>query len=1108
MFTGIYQKISSLVEKIRPASKQKKMMFFGIFLMILAVGILIPQAFAHANLLDKTTDVLMEFLAHGAVAMAGFFLKMSIFLLKFVIELAGYNGYLDSPAVQVGWVMVRDITNMFFVVILLAIAFGTILGIEQYEWRKLLVKFVLAAIFVNFSRIICGVIIDVAQVVMVTFVNGVAATAGGNLINAFSLDQILSLSKTASASDFTNPSAFFIGAVAAAAFAGMLMAIMGVYMIILLARMITLWVLIVLSPIAFVTSVLPQTQSISKGWWKEFGNHVVAGPLVIFFIWLSFVTVGSGDIHTKVQQDALKSTRMEASDAELDAAGGAASAGIGQAMTWASMANFFIALGMLLIGAKKSQELGVAGGSMMGKAVDFGKKVAGVASGFAAGRWAYEKGLKPAAKAVAMNVPLVGGKAMQRYGARITDKKLELQEKWNQGSFAKKTGWQFGRHEKFMKEMKMIEESRKGRVSSSAKGRETPEGEGKKGSLERLKSRVNVMQGQDEVRKASSERVRSQERAEASTEILRSDTRVAEKFQRTILNEASAKAEKSAYEAHLQLAILNADRTPTESTDREIALRDRNIAALARQRSQEEALSGARTRGVTDEMTRRINEELNRFNTERASTDAGGQVQQAEEANNQATRGIRSNVNGVQREREEARNRFTELRRSQQAILQDERFASDRSEEDRGKLAWNQVYRELHESNPELYTRVGGRVGAWEEESGGQYDEDTRNLQSGEALRQILEADNLVPVIMEGNEAQQIALLEQIRQALINPEQRQQNIHTINSNAANRPILQAMFGRGQINEELIQRQQATSLNRIVTTLRENQAHQTTITNNERILSEQRPLVAQQMEQYIQSRMRASPEMVSWHTKVRGDHGDAQNKLRRGLAEEAMAQVLVADRRGFTLPTTSGTEAIATYQNNHFKGMTREQLLNAYRGMVANMANNHTTIENYEGTPEYTHDLYMIFGALQEMHRLNLHDDVTGITVDNNLNDIVGEHTAGAIRDHANELGVRHRREQARQSRGSQRSFANLVNSQNRESIRSLLEQLNITQTGLSTREIEDRVARVRNENNTEIQNLLRQAGVTQAEIIRMLNEMDQVGGDPNTQREVRAVLNL
>ncbi|MDO8499246.1 MAG: hypothetical protein Q7S66_01130 [bacterium] len=363
------------------------------------------------------------------------FLKITIFLLNFIIELASYHGYLDSPAVNIGWVLVRDLTNMGFVVILLVIAFGTILGLEQYEWKKLMVKFVLAAIFVNFSRVICGIIIDGAQVVMLTFVNGIAATAGGNLIQAFGMERMLSISPQATPGDLSSQGSFFIGLVVAITFSALLMAMMAVYMVILLARMITLWLLIVLSPLAFVLSVLPQTESMAKEWWKEFGNNVVSGPLAVFFIWLALVTVGAGDIHTKMAEQS--TNRMDAVTTEAGAIGGANSAGIGDVMSWDKMANFFIGLGMLLLGAKKTQELGVYGASAMGGAMDFAKKVGMGAAGITSARFAYDNVAKPAAKWVGMNIPFVGGRSWQRRAEHIGEKGKRL---WSNVNIARDKG--------------------------------------------------------------------------------------------------------------------------------------------------------------------------------------------------------------------------------------------------------------------------------------------------------------------------------------------------------------------------------------------------------------------------------------------------------------------------------------------------------------------------------------------------------------------------------------------------------------------------------------------------------------------------------------------
>lgn len=364
--------------------------FLSLVFVIVGVFLLVhgPAALAQGSGTDTAPvkiafvpNFLLNILSRILLLISRLFLSVSMFILSFIIEIGGYNGYLSSQAVSIGWVTVRDITNMGFVIILLIIAFGTILGLEQYEWKKLLVKFVLAAVLVNFSRIICGIIIDIAQVVMTTFVNGIAATAGGNLINAFDLTGI---QKFSAEGTNLNPDAVFIASVAAITFSAMVMATMAVYLFMMIARMVVLWVLIVLSPLAFVLSVVPQTQKFASEWWSEFGSNVVTGPVLLFFLWLSFVTVGSGNVHQQISD----ASGYKLNEADAGKVSADISSGITEAMKWNSMASFAIAIGMLIVGAKAAQQLGGVGGAWAGGAIDFGKKVATVASGVAAARWA------------------------------------------------------------------------------------------------------------------------------------------------------------------------------------------------------------------------------------------------------------------------------------------------------------------------------------------------------------------------------------------------------------------------------------------------------------------------------------------------------------------------------------------------------------------------------------------------------------------------------------------------------------------------------------------------------------------------------------------------
>lgn len=377
--------MSSFLGKIKGffiKAKSKKVLFL-LFLFVFINFILLLEP-AKAQFIDfrggfvgAITDILL--------GISSLFIKVTVWISQLFIVIASYNNFINSKAVILGWVLVRDVVNMFFVLILLVIAFGTVLGLEQYEWKKLLVKLVFAAVLVNFSRLICGVIIDAAQVFMMTFVNGFAATAGGNVINGLNLNKIYNLSVNADPKNITSDTDMLVTGVGAVFFGSISMFVLGAYLIVMLARVVSLWVLIVLSPIAFISSVLPATQKYASEWWKEFNNNVLAGPLLAFFFWLSFAVVGGGDSFQEVlPTDAAKKY-------ETNALFGSTATGVAQAMDWGAMASFAIAIALLITGVKKTQELGVQGAGMLSSALSTAKKVGMYASGIKLAGWAGQK---------------------------------------------------------------------------------------------------------------------------------------------------------------------------------------------------------------------------------------------------------------------------------------------------------------------------------------------------------------------------------------------------------------------------------------------------------------------------------------------------------------------------------------------------------------------------------------------------------------------------------------------------------------------------------------------------------------------------------------------
>jgi hypothetical protein len=74
-----------------------------------------------------------------------------------------------------------------------------------------------------------------------------------------------------------------------------------VILITLVIRMVMLWIYIVLSPLAYLLASFPQGASYSQRWWSDFSKNLIVGPILAFFLWLSFASMGSIKSSTDIE---------------------------------------------------------------------------------------------------------------------------------------------------------------------------------------------------------------------------------------------------------------------------------------------------------------------------------------------------------------------------------------------------------------------------------------------------------------------------------------------------------------------------------------------------------------------------------------------------------------------------------------------------------------------------------------------------------------------------------------------------------------------------------------------------------------------------------------
>lgn len=230
----------------------------------------------------------------------------SILLVKigvFVVGLAGsllnwvlspgfisfsYTKPANNPIIETGLGVTRGFVNMLLVLVLVYIAIATILRLAGYETKKLLVTFIAIALLVNFAPVICGLIVDASNIVMNFFVQDLSADTFGELMGRKVSDLSSGFGKE---SDWDKIWQIVIQLAVMVPFLFVSTLILLLFTLIFILRYIVIWLLVILSPLAFVCYILPVTKKYFEMWWKQFLAWSFIGATAGFFLYLGLLMV-------------------------------------------------------------------------------------------------------------------------------------------------------------------------------------------------------------------------------------------------------------------------------------------------------------------------------------------------------------------------------------------------------------------------------------------------------------------------------------------------------------------------------------------------------------------------------------------------------------------------------------------------------------------------------------------------------------------------------------------------------------------------------------------------------------------------------------------------
>jgi len=294
-------------------------------LIIILIALIFPQfAFAFISPWDyvstalggieeKSRPILNQVIRIFLIYITGFVLLFtSVSLLELVISHPEWLT-LNAVHVKAGFSFMSGIANIFLILIFIIIAFAYILKLETFQTKKALPKLIIVALLINFSLVFMGLLIDIANVFYNTILKGNENLTGlvmGSLLGSLN-DVLMKIAGWAAVfgaaaliplihslpiqvAVVIGMGAFLIPNMVTWIFqlilAYLLMGIFFLYTFLFAARVFIIQILAILSPLAFLCLILPQTEKHWKEWLQHLLQWVFLGVFLLFFLVLGLST--------------------------------------------------------------------------------------------------------------------------------------------------------------------------------------------------------------------------------------------------------------------------------------------------------------------------------------------------------------------------------------------------------------------------------------------------------------------------------------------------------------------------------------------------------------------------------------------------------------------------------------------------------------------------------------------------------------------------------------------------------------------------------------------------------------------------------------------------
>jgi hypothetical protein len=243
--------------------------------------------------------------------------RLAASVLDFFIFYSISSTAYTSGFTEKAWGVVRDIANIFFIVALLYVAIKTILSLNVGNNKKLIGTIVVIALIINFSLFVTKIVIDASNILTKVFYNNItpenkngeplpenengerSITVG--LVRQFDPQEVMVQPIS------SNLGEFFLLMIISILIMGYMIFMFLSVAILFVARVASLWILMIFSPLAFASYTVPfEIPGFGhKKFWGDLFQHAFMAPIFVFFL---YVVILFGGFLKEIPYDVTDST--------------------------------------------------------------------------------------------------------------------------------------------------------------------------------------------------------------------------------------------------------------------------------------------------------------------------------------------------------------------------------------------------------------------------------------------------------------------------------------------------------------------------------------------------------------------------------------------------------------------------------------------------------------------------------------------------------------------------------------------------------------------------------------------------------------------------------